>query len=105
RNNGAGGLLPAVVLDTDSAVGVNVARYDADAFPDVIVLNGSGVVTALFGDGAGGFPRRNDGLLTNGGDRGECTPANLDGDLDLDLVCVTSLSNVVSVFRNDGTGS
>ncbi|MBI1852569.1 MAG: VCBS repeat-containing protein [Planctomycetes bacterium] len=98
---------PSVRVD-DTAAYLAVADFDRDGHLDVAVdsLHGgtSAMLTVLYGDGTGGFPRRFTsgvpGLIV-----GTVLALNLDADGALDLVATCPLRDAVEVFRSNAAGS
>lgn len=97
-----------ISTSVDGASGLAVGAINAGATIDIAVSAYDGNTIVWFSnDGTGTFTGSNtiDNTLTN---PDTITLEDLDGDTDLDALVVTgqyNSSNVVEIFRNDGTGS
>jgi hypothetical protein len=107
--DGTGGVRVATEEAGMAPFDVAIADLDGDGMLDVAVANETnggptlkGDVTVLYGDGAGGFPRRR--TLPAGTFPAHLAVADLDGDGRLDLAVVNWGSSDVSVFRTGPTG-
>ncbi len=86
----------------DNPVAVVLADVDRDGKLDAVTANLAGEgVTALFGDGAGGFPRRLDLSTGVGSAPMAIAVADLDADGRLDLCVAASGLDAASVFFQD----
>ncbi|HEX5053426.1 MAG TPA: FG-GAP-like repeat-containing protein [Planctomycetota bacterium] len=104
RNDGAGGLLPPVVLPAGGNVhGLAVLDANSDARMDVLATNGANLVLML-GNGDGTFQPA---TFFDGGGLGERSVAVADanGDGKPDIFCGTAQTQVVTLLLGDGDGN
>jgi predicted nucleotidyltransferase len=98
-----------VLADTvrvrDEPSSVTAGDWDRDGDLDLAVVNSfTDNVTVLLNDGSGGFSEAAGSPVRVGSDPVLVTAGDWDGDGDLDLAVVNSLTDNVTVLLNDGSG-
>ncbi len=83
---------------------VAVGDFNADAKPDLAIVNGDGTVTVLLGNGAGGFTAAPGSPFAAGPGPASVAVADFNGDGKPDLAIADYGGNNVTVLLGDGTG-
>ncbi|MBI4583467.1 MAG: VCBS repeat-containing protein [Planctomycetes bacterium] len=103
-NRGESGFSPAVEIPVEaSLVKIAAADLDGDDDLDLLALDFSGRLSVLRNRG-GQFDVKIKGFLFGDNVR-ELAVADLDGDGDMDIAGVSAGANLLTILRNDGSGS
>jgi hypothetical protein len=106
-NDGSGAFAPPVRYDAGPKPrGVSAGNFNADQYPDIVVTNDTNVVTVLLNAGNGAYlPRISYSLSGSVSESwSSVSPADVDGDGDLDLAVIEQSRKMITILSNAGNG-